>query len=65
MLDLLQKIAQADAAQIEKILVAVIQRYAALYPDWELNVFPVQKGADENAQIDRAIRFLEQLKKYP
>ncbi|MBQ6997763.1 MAG: hypothetical protein IJN60_05255 [Oscillospiraceae bacterium] len=65
MLDLFQEIAQADAAIIEDILDAVIRRYAVLYPEWELNVFSVQKDTDEDAQIERTIRFLESLKNNP
>ena len=65
MLDLFQEIAQADAAIIEDILDAVIRRYAVLYPEWELNVFSVQKDTDKDAQIERTIRFLESLKNNP
>lgn len=35
MLDLVEEIAQADGVEIERLLKAVLQRYAVLFPDWE------------------------------
>lgn len=35
--DLVEEIAQADATDIEKLLKAVLQRYAVLFPNWEVS----------------------------
>ena len=56
---LIKKIANASPRDAEQILNAIIRRYAQLYPDWDLHVFSVQKGADENKQIDQAIALFE------
>ena len=58
-------IEQASADDLEKLLDAVLRRYAELYPDWELNVFSVQKSVDENEQLDKMIELLNNLKKSP
>ena len=60
--DLTQKIAQASEGEIEKILKAVLQRYAELFPDWELSVISVEKNADKNEQFDSMIALLEKMK---
>lgn len=65
MLDLIEKIAQADAVEIEELLKAVLQRYAVLFPDWELNTISLQKSCDRNKQIDRIITTLQNMKTSP
>ena len=62
MLDLVEEIAQADGVEIEKLLKAVLQRYAVLFPDWELSTVSLQKSADRNEQLDRMIAVLEKMK---
>ena len=62
MLDLVEEIAQADGVEIEKLLKAVLQRYAVLFPDWELSTVSLQKSADRNGQLDRMIAVLEKMK---
>ena len=62
MLDLVEEIAQADGVEIEKLLKAVLQRYAVLFPDWELSTVSLRKSADRNEQLDRMIAVLEKMK---
>ena len=62
MFDLVEEIAQADAVAIEKIIKAVLQRYAVLFPDWELSTISLSKNSDRNEQIDRIIKILQKLK---
>ena len=60
--DLVEKIGQANEREIEKLLKAVIQRYATLFPDWELSVVSVEKNKDKNEQLDRMIELLEKMR---
>ena len=62
MLKLIEKIAQANASEIEKILKAVLQRYAVLFPDWEVNTISIEKSSDRNEQLDRIITALQNMK---
>lgn len=62
MFDLVEKIKQADGTEIEMLLKAVLQRYAALYPGWEISTISLQKSADRNEQIDRMITMLQNMK---
>lgn len=59
---LVEKIAQADEAEIGMLLQAVLQRYAVLFPDWELSIFSLQKSADRDAQLDQMIAVLQKIK---
>ena len=60
--DLVEEIAQADGVEIEKLLKAVLQRYAVLFPDWEVNTISLQKSSDRKEQIDRIIAMLQNMK---
>ena len=62
MIEVIEKIAQANATEMESLLKTVLQRYAVLFPDWELSVISVEKNADKNEQIDRIIASLEKMK---
>lgn len=62
MFDLVEEIAQADGAAIDKLLKAVLQRYAVLYPDWEISTISLQKSSDRNEQLDRMIAILQRMK---
>ena len=62
MYDFAEEIAQADALEIEKLLKAVLQRYAVLYPDWEISIISLEKGSDKNEQLDRMIAMLQKMK---
>ena len=62
MFDLVEEIAQADGTAIDKLLKAVLQRYAVLYPDWEISTISLQKSSDRNEQLDRMIAILQRMK---
>ena len=64
MLDLVEEIGRADEIEIEKLLYAVLQRYAVLFPDWEINTISLQKSSDRNDQIDRIIAMLLKMKTF-
>ena len=62
MCDVMKAIAQADGVEIEKLLKAVLKRYAVLYPDWEVSTVSIQKTSDRNEQLDRMIAMLQNMK---
>ena len=64
LLNLVEGIARSDKAQIEKLLKAVLQRYAQLFPDYEVSTISLKKGTDRNQQIDQIIALLQQMKTF-
>ena len=62
MIDLVGEIANAKDTEIEKLLRAVLDRYAVLYPDWEVCTFSLQKSQNRNEQIDRIIAMMQNFK---
>lgn len=60
---LIARIQQASQDEIVDIFEAAKERYQELFPDWEINVFSLEKSGDRNDQIDRTIQMLEALKK--
>ena len=62
MFDLVEEIAQADEMEIESLLDAVVQRYAQLYPDWEISTISLEKSTDPKEQIEKMIAMLEEIK---
>ena len=62
MVDYIEKIAQADEIEIEQLLNAIRQRYAELFPDWELNIISLSKVSDPGRQLDKLIDLLETMK---
>ena len=64
MFDLSEEIARTDEVEIEKLLKAVLQRYAVLFPDWEVSTISLQKSSDRNEQLDRIIATLQQMKTF-
>ena len=62
MVDLVGEIAKAEDTEIEKLLRAVLDRYAVLYPDWEVCTLSLQRSQDRNEQIDRIIAMMQNLK---
>ena len=62
MQETLQKIANANPDEAERYLNAIIKRYSALYPDWNLTLVSLQKSGDENEQIDRMISVMDHLR---
>ena len=63
--DLIAEIARVDPNEINDILDAVLERYAVLFPDWEVSTISLRKSPDRNEQIDRMIRTLQNLKTAP
>lgn len=59
---LIEEIKKADGEEVELLLKALLQRYAALNPDWELGVFSIKKAMARNKQIDDMIRILQNMK---
>ena len=62
MIDLVEEISKAKAEDLERLLFAVLNRYAELFPDWEVTTLSIQKTGDRNAQIDQHIQLLTRLK---
>ena len=62
MLDALEKISQAKAEELEDLLRAVLDRYAVLFPDWEITTVSFQKGMDKNKDIDQFVELLTKMK---
>ena len=62
MSELIERISQAPAEELESLLQAVLSRYAELFPDWEVTTVSFQKDGDRNAQIDQFIALLNKLK---
>ena len=62
MINIVEEIEKADDVQIEKLLKAVLHRYAVLFPDLELGVISLKKTSNINTQIDEMIALLQKLK---
>ena len=62
MFELIEKIEQANENEIAVFLKAVLERYAELFPDWEVSTVSLQKSSDRNAQLDRMIAVLQKMK---
>lgn len=65
MFDLAEEIARSGEVEIETLLNVVLQRYAVLYPDYEVMTISFKKSSDRNQQLDRMIAALQQMKSYP
>ncbi|MBP3674554.1 MAG: hypothetical protein J6J18_12075 [Oscillospiraceae bacterium] len=65
MRELLEEIAQTNEYEIGELLKAVLQRYAVLFPDWDVSTISLNKSADRNEQLDRVIGMLENMKTSP
>lgn len=65
MQDLLSEILSADSEMLSTLLIAAVERFKILYPDWELQLLSLPKGDDRNELIDRVILLLENLKTDP
>ena len=62
MFDLEEEIARADSTQIENLLKAILDRYAVLFPDWEISAVSLPKSPQRDVQIDRMIAVLQGMK---
>lgn len=60
--DLVEEITQADECEIEELLKAVLQRYAVLFPEWEVITISLDKNSDRDEQLDRIINMLQKMK---
>ena len=56
----LQSIREAADVEIHDLLNAVIERYHALYPEWELNIFalPGMPGENRQKQFEDMVEFI-------
>lgn len=63
MIELIKKIEQLDGTEIDRVLQAILRRYAALFPDWEISTISLEKASDRNEQLDRIIAVLQNLKR--
>ena len=59
---ILEQITQADEYQLGIILNALLNRYQHVRPDMDINVVCIEKESDLNAQLDRMIALLENMK---
>ena len=59
---MMKKIRESQAKELNDILLAVLARYRELYPDWEVMTLSLEKHVDKNAQLDRIIASLENMK---
>ena len=64
MRDLVEEIAYAEKTEIEELLTAVLDRYAELFPDWEISTISLQKNSDRDAQLDSIIEMLQKMKQH-
>ena len=65
MLDLAAEIAKTDDDELEKLLQAVLRRYAQAFPEWEVSVISLEKEQNKNEQLDRVIAMLQKMKTSP
>ena len=61
-MDILREIDHLTESNIVDVLDAVLSKMRVLFPDWEIATFSICKKEDQNAQIDRLIALLENLK---
>lgn len=59
--EVLSKIVQADDIEISEIIKAVIRRYEAAYPDWEIIFLSLPKHdpVERCQRIEEALKFLQ------
>ena len=61
-MDILEQIDHLTRENINEVVDAVLDKYKALFPDWEIATFSICKTGDRNGQIDNIINLLENLK---
>ena len=59
---MIDQIKQAKPEELNDILLAVMERYRDVYPDWELITISLEKAVDNNSQLDQIIAMLEAMK---
>ena len=62
---ILERIAEADSEELEKLLKAITDRHNVLFPGWDINITTIKKDEDRVEQLNRMIRILENLKDWP
>ena len=62
MFNLMMKIAQSNELELDTILKAIMARYETLFPNQEICVFSLEKGSNQNEQLDRMIQMLNNQK---
>lgn len=62
---MLEQIQNATREEISDILLAAMNRYRELYPDWEIFYTSIEKSVDKNAQLDQMIALLERMRENP
>lgn len=60
--DLIKRIKCAGADELGDALIAFMQRYDEVFPDWSVMLISIEKGRDKNEQLDRMIRNLQAMK---
>ena len=65
MSNLAQQIAQAEADELNDLLIAIVKRYSEVFPDYQLHTISLEKANSKNEQIDRVIDFLLHMKDAP
>jgi hypothetical protein len=61
-MDILEMINSLNETNINEVVEAVLSKYKALFPDWEIATFAVFMKEDRNVQLDNMIQLLEKLK---
>ena len=62
MRDAVKFIANATEDEIETMMIALLDRYRALYPGWELSLVSLEKRRSRNEQLEEMIAALEKMK---
>lgn len=52
----------ADGEQLHRMLEDVLERYAELYPQWEVHMVSLERSCSRAEQIDRMIELLRALR---
>ena len=59
---ILEQIKNAKPEEMSDIILAVLNRYNELFPDWQLQIITLERAVDKNEQIDRLIAAMEGMK---
>ena len=59
---MIEKIKKAKPEELNDILLAVLERYREVFPDWEIITVSLEKAVDKNEQLERTIKLLENMK---
>ena len=60
--NMIDQIKKAKPEELNDILLAVLERYRELFPDWEIMTLSLEKAVDKNEHLDRVIELLEHMK---